>query len=76
MEAKKPALLSSFLLLLLVVGTWEMQQTEARICESPSNGLRGLCNNNRACAKSCRADGYSRGKCVGLLRRCMCQRHC
>ncbi|KAK8951335.1 hypothetical protein KSP39_PZI003171 [Platanthera zijinensis] len=62
-------------LVLLLLSSREMlPAAEARLCRV--SGSRGHCFTDHGCDSVCSREGFVRGKCDGIFRRCICDRQC
>ncbi|XP_020269415.1 defensin-like protein 21 [Asparagus officinalis] len=68
--------LGVILLIALVPDQMRVPHAEAKVCEAPSAGFKGLCTSDTNCAQICITEGWTGGHCEGLRRRCMCQKPC
>ncbi|OEL12900.1 hypothetical protein BAE44_0026079 [Dichanthelium oligosanthes] len=73
--------LFAVILLLLLLGSTEMQQGPVRVavareCQSPSRQFKGLCVRDQNCATVCQTEGFTDGKCEGFRARCLCFKPC
>ncbi|BAT73193.1 uncharacterized protein HKW66_Vig0013460 [Vigna angularis] len=64
------------LLFLVLADDVTVKRTEAEICWSPSRSFKGLCLSSGKCARVCRTEGNTGGKCKGFLLRCHCSSTC
>lgn len=51
-------------------------QVRARECKYRSHLYKGWGCSNQACYVVCQHEGFERGQCEGLLRRCICTKDC
>ncbi|QCE15054.1 defensin Ec-AMP-D2-like [Vigna unguiculata] len=70
------ARLGFFFMLLILLASQMMVQTEGRHCESKSHRFKGMCVSHQNCASVCHVEGFTGGHCRGFRRRCFCTRHC
>ncbi|KAI0495594.1 hypothetical protein KFK09_021899 [Dendrobium nobile] len=75
MELKKAILWFIFLIVLLLSSSREMVPgVEGKLCRV--RGARRHCLTDHTCDNVCTSEGFVRGKCDGILRRCHCDRQC
>ncbi|CAL0305245.1 unnamed protein product [Lupinus luteus] len=65
-----------FFMLLIVLSSHMMVQSEGRHCESKSHRFKGKCFSNHNCASVCHVEGFTGGKCRGFRQRCFCTKVC
>ncbi|KAH0454047.1 hypothetical protein IEQ34_018371 [Dendrobium chrysotoxum] len=74
MEVKKAILWCIFLVLLLSSSREMLPGVEGKLCRV--RGARGHCLTDHSCDRVCTGEGFVRGKCDGIRRRCHCDRQC
>ncbi|KAL8159886.1 hypothetical protein V2J09_001423 [Rumex salicifolius] len=76
MEKKKCFVLFILALVLLGPQVGVVVQTEAILCEVPSQKFRLMCISDRKCAGVCSTEGFPDGHCKGMRKRCFCRKAC
>ncbi|BAT73194.1 hypothetical protein VIGAN_01065900 [Vigna angularis var. angularis] len=67
---------SMFLLFLVLAADVAVKRTEGRECWSKSKTFHGLCFSDRNCETVCLTEGFTGGKCKGVLHQCFCSEIC
>ncbi|XP_019179090.1 PREDICTED: defensin-like protein [Ipomoea nil] len=71
------ALLYMIMLMATELGTNTiMVAAEARMCSRPSYKFKGPCIQEKNCASICLTEGFPKGDCKGIMRRCYCVKPC
>lgn len=69
--------MTSVNIFVLCVFNLEMvRQVGATECKYKSHLFKGMCFNKDKCYFICQSEGFERGQCEGIRRRCMCTKTC
>ncbi|CAL5204429.1 unnamed protein product [Lathyrus oleraceus] len=65
-----------FFILLILLSSQMVVETEGRKCESKNRWIYGNCVSDEKCNSDCHEKGFLIGKCRGFRNRCFCRHHC